>query len=187
MKNMNIVTATYLSHDAAVAALKALQQSGVDMKQLSIVGHDYHTDAEVFGCYDTGDRMKYWGKIGAVWGGIWGMLIGSAFFLVPGVGPLLVAGPLVSCIVGALEGALVVGGVSVLAAGLCNLGIPQDRILEYEAALKKGKYVVIVHASPEETGYIRELINRTNPESSTEHQFENASTNVGRWEHSLLP
>jgi len=187
MQNTSVVVATYQSHDEAVAALKTLQQSGFDMKQLSIAGHHYHTDEELVGCYETGDRMKYWGEIGAVWGGIWGMLIGSAFFLVPGIGPLLVAGPLVSCIVGSLEGAVVVGGVSALAAGLYSLGIPQDCILEYEAALRSGKYVVIAHTSPGETAQIREIINRTNPESMAAHQPENAATNIGRWEHSLLP
>jgi hypothetical protein len=187
MNNNSVVVATYKSHDEAAAALKTLQQSGFDMKQLSIVGHHYHNDEELVGCYETGDRMKYWGEIGAVWGGIWGMLIGSAFFLVPGIGPLLVAGPLVSCIVGSLEGAVVVGGVSALAAGLYSLGIPQDSILEYEAALRSGKYVVIAHCAPEETVHIREIIKRTNPESTAEHQPENTDTNIGRWESSLLP
>jgi len=54
--------------------------------------------------------MKYWGKLGAFWGGFWGLLFGSAFFFIPGVGPLLFAGPIVSYIIGALEGGVVVGG-----------------------------------------------------------------------------
>jgi len=37
--------------------------------------------------------MMYWGKMGAFWGGFWGLLFGSAFFAIPGVGPVLVAGP----------------------------------------------------------------------------------------------
>ena len=64
------------------------------MKKLSVVGKDYHTDEQVVGYYNAGDRMKYWGKMGAFWGGFWGLLFGAAFFLVPGVGPLLIAGPL---------------------------------------------------------------------------------------------
>ena len=68
------------------------------------------------GYYNTGDRMMYWGKLGAFWGGLWGLLFGSAFFLVPGIGPLVVAGPLVTWIVGALEGAVVMGGFSALGA-----------------------------------------------------------------------
>jgi len=187
MKNNSVAVATYKSHEEAAAALSTLQQSGFDMKQISIVGHNHHNDKELVGCYDTGDRMSYWGQVGAVWGGIWGMLIGSAFFLIPGIGPLLVAGPLVSCIVGALEGAVVVGVASALGAGLYSMGIPQDSIAKYEAALKAGKYIVIAQSSFQEAARIRDIILRTNPESSTEHQPEIAGTNVGRWEHSLLP
>jgi hypothetical protein len=187
MKNNSVVVATYQSHDEAAAALKTLQQSGFDMKLLSIVGHGNPHEQELVGCYDTGDRMRYWGEIGAIWGGIWGLLIGSAFFLVPGIGPLLVAGPLVSCLVGALDGALVVGGVSAVGAGLYSMGIPQDSLMKYEAALKRGKYVVIAQCSFEQAAHIRDSIIRTNPESLAEHQPESASTNIGRWEQSLLP
>ena len=85
---------------AAETAARELQQSGFDMKQLSIIGRDYHTDENVVGYYNAGDRMKYWVKLGALWGGFWGLVFGSALFLIPGVGPLLVAGPLVGLIVG---------------------------------------------------------------------------------------
>ena len=52
MKNMNkknSIVAVYPSHTAAEAAIKELQQSGFDMKKLSIVGRDYHTDEHVVG------------------------------------------------------------------------------------------------------------------------------------------
>ena len=170
MTNNNAVVAIYKSHTEAEAAVKELQQSGFDMKKLSIVGRDYHTDEHVVGYYNTGDRMKHWGKLGAFWGGIWGLLFGSAFFLIPGVGPLLVAGPLVGWIVGGLEGAVVVGGLSAIGAGFYSLGIPKDSILQYETALKSGKFVVIAHGSAGETTHAREIINRTNPETLQEHQ-----------------
>lgn len=118
MTKNNSVVAIYPSHPAAEAAIKELQQGGFDMKKLSIVGSDIHKDEHVVGYYNAGDRMKYWGKMGAFWGWIWGLLFGSAFFLIPGIGPLIVAGPLVGWIVGALEGAVVVGGLSAIGAGL---------------------------------------------------------------------
>jgi hypothetical protein len=114
--------------------------------------------------------MRYWGKLGAFWGGIWGMLFGSVLFLIPGVGPLLVAGPLVTWIVGALEGAVVVGGLSAIGAGFYSLGIPKNSILRYETALKTGKFVVIAHGTAEEATRAREIISRTNPEALEEHQ-----------------
>jgi hypothetical protein len=114
--------------------------------------------------------MKYWGKMGAFWGGIWGMLFGSAFFLIPGIGPLIVAGPLVSWIVGALEGAVVVGGLSAVGAGLYSLGIPKDSILQYETALKTDKFLLIAHGSADEITRAKEILSRTKPETLQHHQ-----------------
>jgi uncharacterized membrane protein len=170
MNKINAVVAIYKSHAEAEAAVKELQHAAFDMKQLSIVGRDQHTDEHVVGYYNAGDRMKYWGKMGAFWGGVWGLLFGSAFFLIPGVGPLLVAGPLVGWIVGALEGAVVVGGLSAIGAGLYSLGIPKDSILKYETALKTGKFVLIAHGTAEEATRAREIIRNTNPEALEEHQ-----------------
>ena len=135
------------THLEAEEAIKELQVSGFDMKKLSIVGKDYLTEEQVIGYYNAGDRMGYWGKQGAFWGSLWGVLFGSAFFLVPGLGPLVIAGPLVSTIVGALEGAAIVGGLSALGAALYSIGIPNDSIVKYETAIKSEHFVLIVHGS----------------------------------------
>ena len=166
----NAVVAIFKSHIEAEAAVRELQQAGFDMRKLSIVGRDYHTDEHVVGYYNAGDRMKYWGQLGAFWGGFWGLLFGSAFFLIPGVGPLLMAGPIVGWIVGALEGAVVVGGLSALGAGLYSLGIPKDSILQYETAVKSGKYVVIAHGTSEEAAQAHAIIARTKPEALVAHE-----------------
>lgn len=150
MSEKSSIVAVFESHEQAEDAVRELQKSGFDMTKLSIVGKDYHTDEHVVGYYNAGDRMAYWGKTGAFWGGLWGMLFGSAFFLVPGVGPILVAGPLVTWMVGVLEGAVVVGGLSALGAALASIGIPKDSVLQYEAKLKAGKFLLILHATPEE-------------------------------------
>ena len=170
MNKNNSIVATYSSHAAAEVAVKELQQSGFDMKKLSIVGRDYHTDEHVVGYYNVGDRMKAWGKTGAFWGGLWGFLFGSAFFWIPGLGPLLIGGPLVSWIIGALEGAVVVGGLSALGAGLYGLGIPKDSVLRYETALKTGKFVLIVHGTMDETIHAKEILDRTIPDTLDHHQ-----------------
>jgi uncharacterized membrane protein len=170
MSKNNSVVAIYPSHTAAEAAIKELQKSGFDLKKLSIVGRDYHTDEHVVGYYNVGDRMRVWGKTGAFWGGIWGLFFGSAFFWVPGLGPLLVAGPLVSWIVGALEGAVVVGGLSAIGASLYSLGIPKDSILQYETALKAGKFVLLAHGSVDDAARAKDILTRTEPVKLEHHQ-----------------
>jgi uncharacterized membrane protein len=163
MSQVNSVVAIYDSHSQAEEAVKELQRSGFDMKKMSIVGKDYHTDEHVVGYYNTGDRMKYWGKLGAFWGGIWGLLFGAAFFAIPGLGPILVAGPLVAWIIGALEGAVVVGGLSALGAGLYSIGIPKDSVVKYELALKSDKFLVMAHGTADEVARAKDIMQSTRP------------------------
>jgi len=168
----NSCVAIYKSHTDADAAIKELQQSGFDMKKLSVIGQEYHTDEHVVGYYNAGDRMKYWGKLGAFWGGLWGFLFGAAFFWIPGLGPVTVAGPLTSWIVGALEGATVVGGLSALGAGLYSVGIPKDSIVKYESAIKVGKFILIAHGTSDDVARAKELLGGTQCEEVNEHVGE---------------
>ncbi|MGP0068618.1 MAG: general stress protein [Isosphaeraceae bacterium] len=169
MSDKNSVVAVFESHDRAEDAIRELQKGGFDMKKLSIIGKDYHTEEDVVGYYTTGDRMLYWGKLGAFWGGFWGLLLGSAVFWVPGIGQLLVAGPLVMWIVGALEEAAVFGGLSALGAGLYSIGIPTKSVLQYETELKNGKLLLVAHGSPDEVERAKDLLNQSHAESTTVH------------------
>src|SRR5215203_1684026 len=99
--------AVFHSHRVAEEAVKLLQSDGFDMNKLSIVGKDFHTEEHVVGFYNMGDRVKYWGTLGAFWGGLWGLLFGAAFFWVPGIGMVAFAGPIVAAVISALENALV--------------------------------------------------------------------------------
>ena len=158
MTDRNSVVAIYDTHEQAEQAVKSLQEAGVDMKSLSIAAKDQHTDEHVVGYYNTGERMKRWGKVGAFWGGFWGLLFGAGMFAIPGIGPVLVAGPLVAWIVAGLEGAAVVGGVGAIGGGLASIGIPKNSILEYELALKTDKFLLIVHGTPDAVTKAKDII-----------------------------
>ena len=166
------MVAAYSTHSGAEVAVKELQRAGIDMRTLSIVGKDTHTDEHVVGYYNAGDRMKYWGKAGAFWGGFWGLLFGSAFFAIPGLGPVLVAGPLVVWIVGALEGAVAVSGLSAIGAGLYSMGIPKDSIVKYELALKTDKFPLMVHGTASDVEKARKILESTRPADVTVHAAE---------------
>jgi len=172
MTHQDAVVAIYDTHVGAEEAVKKLQSKGADMRTLSIVGKDTHTDEHAVGYYNTGDRMKYWGKVGAFWGGFWGLLFGSAFFAIPGIGPVLAAGPIVVWIVGALEGAAVVGGMSAIGAGLYSIGIPKDSVVQYELAIKTDRYLVMVHGSTSEVEKARGVLESTRPVAVTVHSRE---------------
>ena len=160
MPTTNSVVAIFGSHVQAENAIRELQKDGFDMKKLSIVGKGYHTNEHVVGYYNAGDRMLYWGEQGAFWGGFWGLLFGSAFFMVPGVGPLLVAGPLVACIVGGIQGAVVVGGLSALGGALASIGIPDNSVLQYETSIKAGKFMMLVQGTPDEVTRAKGILSK---------------------------
>ncbi|HME09800.1 MAG TPA: general stress protein [Bryobacteraceae bacterium] len=172
MTKDDAIVAIYNSHEEAEKAVAQLQRAGFDMKKLSIVGKDYHTEENVVGYYNAGDRMQYWGKMGAFWGGIWGLLFGAALFVVPGIGPVVVAGPLVAWIVGALEGAVVVGGLSAIGAGLYSIGIPKDSVVQYDVALKADKFLLVGHGAADEIAKAKEIIEGTSPVELNVHAAE---------------
>jgi uncharacterized membrane protein len=164
------VVAVYESHADAEQAVAKLSEASFDIKQVSIIGKDYHTQEKVVGYYTTGDRMKSWGGLGAFWGGIWGLLFGAGVFLIPGIGPVLIGGPFLAALVGALESAAVVGGLSAVAAGLVSQGIPKQSAIKYESELKADKFVLVVHGTPEEAERAETILAATSPISLEKHE-----------------
>lgn len=128
------------------------------MKKLSLVGKGYHTEEHPVGFYTAGDKIRSWGGAGAFWGGIWGMLLAPAVFFLPGIGLVAMAGPVVATLVGGLEGALVVGGLSALGASLTRLGVPNDQVIKYETALKVDKYLLLVNGTAEDQARARSVL-----------------------------
>ena len=157
LKYSNHGVATFATHEQAERAIKELQESGFEMKQLSIIGQDFHSEEHPIGCSNANNRMLSWGKYGAFWGVMWGLLFGSAFMIVPGLGAVAFAGYVVS----ALEGAIVGGSIGVVGAALTSLGIPDGTVLQYESAIKAGSFLVLVHGSKEEVDNARTTLHTT--------------------------
>jgi uncharacterized membrane protein len=159
--NSNCV-AVFARHEDAEDAILELQRRGFDMKKLSIVGRDYHTEEHAVGFYNPGDHVKYWGKLGAFWGTVFGILFAPAFFWIPGVGPILTGGIIGSILMGTVEGAAVGaaigGGSGALAAALTSLGIPKDSVIRYQADIKANKFLLIVNGTAAEAEQARAIL-----------------------------
>src|ERR1700683_687640 len=84
--------AIFTDHQQAEAAIKTLNEAGFSLRNLSVIGQNYETEERPYGFVNAGDRMLSWGKFGAFWGTIWGLLFGSAMLFVPGVGGIVFAG-----------------------------------------------------------------------------------------------
>src|ERR1700730_18413363 len=170
MTDASSVVAVYSSHIDAEKAVAKLSGASFDITKVSIVGKDSHTEEKVVGYYTAGDRMKSWGGLGAFWGGIWGLLFGAGFFLIPGIGPVLVAGPFLAALIGALESAGVGGGLSALTAGLVSLGIPKDSAIKYEAEITAGKFVLVAHGAGADLERAQAILAATSPLSIEKHE-----------------
>ncbi len=170
MADLNAVIAVFADHQGAEGAVKKLADAGIDMKHLSVVGKGYHTDEKVVGFYNAGDRIKFWGKRGAFWGGLWGWLFGGVFMFIPVVGHVVVLGYLASMVMSAIEGAVVVGGLSALGAALYSTGIPKDSVVAYETALKADNFLVMAHGPAEEMARAKAVLGTLNPSRIDLHE-----------------
>ena len=169
MTKVDTVVAVFADHQAAEQAVRKLAEAGIDIKHLSLVGRGYHVDEKIIGFYNTGDRVKFWGKQGVFWGTLWGWL-GGLFLFVPVVGHVVVLGYLAVIAVSAIEGAVVVGGVSALSAALYSIGIPKDSVIAYEGALKSDRFLVMAHGPVEEVARARTVLAGLRPASLDVHE-----------------
>ena len=161
MEKADLPIYVFGTHLQAQEAIKKLNNANFDVKKLSLIGKGYHSEEKPVGFYTAGDRIKSWGGVGAFWGGIWGLLMAPAVFFLPGFGLLAFAGPVVAVLVSTLEGAVVMGGVSILGAALMQIGVPKDKVIKYETALKVDKYVLMIHGSLEEQENARNILEQT--------------------------
>jgi heat induced stress protein YflT len=157
------VIAVFGDHQEAGAAVKKLAGAGFALESLSVVGKSYHSEEKVVGFYNTSDRIKFWGKRGAFWGGLWGLFFGGVALTLPGIGQIMVLGYLATIVVSAVEGAIMVGGLSALGAALYSAGIPRDSIIQYEQAVKANGFLLVVHGAVEELVRARAILALGNP------------------------
>jgi hypothetical protein len=163
MEKADTVIAVFADHSSAEAAVKKLTAAGFAMKNLSVVGKGYQTDEKVVGFYNAGDRIKFWGTRGALWGGLWGMFFGGLFLTVPVVGHIVVLGYLASMAVYGIENAIVVGGMSALGAAIYGIGVPKDSVLQYETAVKADSFLVMAHGPADEVARARAILGTLKP------------------------
>ena len=163
MAQNEAVVAVFADHVRAEEAVKQLAEGGFDMKKISVVGKGYHSEEKVVGFYNAGQRIRFWGKRGAFWGGLWGLFFGGLFMTVPVVGHVIVLGYLAAVAISAIESAVVLGGLSALGAALYSLGIPKDSVIEYETAVKADGFLVMAHGTAAEMARAKTILHAANP------------------------
>ncbi len=142
--------AVYTNHDDLMDAINRLIEAGVAREHISALAKGEDTPEKSFEIEKENDAILFWGKQGAFWGGLFGLLAGGLFSVVPGFGPLVAAGPIVSSLAGLLGGAATFGSASALAAWLADFSVEAAEAKKYEDLLNEGKLLLIVHGSPDE-------------------------------------
>jgi len=140
------VLAIFNSRDAAQQAVSELRGKGYD-RDISIVAKD-DAHGGRYNQYSAptmgGDSIADGTTTGGVLGGLAGLVAGAGALAIPGIGPIIAAGP----IAGMLSG-MATGGI---AGGLIDWGIPAERSRFYEEKVKEGDILVSVRCDEAKTG-----------------------------------
>lgn len=155
------IVGIYNSMAAAEEAVNRLNAHQFPLEQVSIVAQNLQSEKQVHGYITIGDVAAGGATSGAWMGGLFGLLIGAAFIWVPGFGPLVVAGPLTAVLLGGLEGALVGAAGGGLLGALVGWGVSKKHILKYEEHVRGGKYLLLVHGTPDEVMQAKSLLEAT--------------------------
>jgi hypothetical protein len=146
----------YSSREAAERAADAIVNAGFSPSDISVLLPE-----------NLGNRAKApegataGGGAGAVLGGTLGLLAGIGALAIPGVGPLIAAGPIMATLAGAGVG----GAIGGITGALVGMGIPEYEAKRYEGRIQKGGILLSVHASTsDEVKRAKEIIERTGGE-----------------------
>ncbi|MGM9920436.1 MAG: general stress protein [Bhargavaea sp.] len=147
------VVGYYDNEQQAIDAIEDLKRQGYGSDDISVISKN-NEDVEAIED-ETGTQAAEGAATGAatggVLGGLGGVLAGLGALAIPGIGPIVAAGPVVAGLTGAAAGA----GVGGLAGALIGMGVPEDEAERYETYFNEGKILVLVdrNASVEDTSF----------------------------------
>ena len=137
---------------------------------LSVVGRDFQETDRPYGFISRSDDAKAGAETGAWFGGLFGMFIGAGFLVLPGIGPVVVAGAIAAVLLASLEGGVAGTAMGSLAGALIGWCVPKDRAIKYESEVKGGKFLVIVRSRPEVVPRAQSLLATHGPEHIDIHE-----------------
>jgi len=160
---MKTLVGTYDSIQVAHDVSNDLINAGYSRNDISIVANDknneyagYIGDGFVNSANDSGEEVAKGVGIGAAIGGLGGLLVGLGALAIPGVGPVIAAGPLLAALTGAGVGA-VTGGI---VGALADLGIPDEEAEIYSEGLRRGNILVIAQVPDTSASAVTRMMER---------------------------
>lgn len=153
---MSTFTCVYDTYPQAEQALRALQSAGVDPSDISLVAN--HQASAPYTKATEAESVATDAGVGAAIGGGVGLLAGLAGLAIPGVGPVLGVGWLMTTVIGAIAGTATGGFVGVLT----ETGVPQSHAEVYAEAVRRGGTLLTVRSTLGDEIMLAAL-NDTNP------------------------
>jgi hypothetical protein len=149
-----LVLALFPTSAAAAAAARALHAAGVTRDQISVVARSHDEEGALAEQMDAtpGADIED-SRTAARLGELSGLVLAAIAVVLPGIGPIVTAGPL-SAGLGEAAGHVAGGMASVLK----NAGIPSVRAEELEQAVEQGSVLLAVHSSADQTGAVRQML-----------------------------
>lgn len=152
----HFVAAVFDNEDRALRVVEEMIEQDFSMDQVSVLHRAGGQGDDILGIAysDEKERFKVWGTQGALWGALGGLLASaSGLMLIPGIGPLLIAGPIVDAIAGAIAGAgFMTSGAAIthLTIALRRMGIPDEYLDTLHQAIMDGKTVLILNSGSDD-------------------------------------
>jgi len=160
----HFVIGVYPDAGKAKEVIHRLIDGGISKGSISLVARSNEGEIEKTEIEKVDSDVKLWGTQGAIWGGLIGALMGGAFFIVPGFGPIVGVGPVSAALAGLLGGAMTGGAVLGLADALVEWGMSEHRAKRYEKLVEENKVLVIVHGSEEEVAKAEKILEESGAE-----------------------
>jgi hypothetical protein len=157
------VIAIAKSEDQAVRIVEQLKAASFSNNDVSVLLPDRAGSRDF--AHEHNTKAPEGAATGAVVGGLaagaLGWLVGIGSLAIPGVGPLIAAGPIMAALSGAAAG----GAVGGLAGALVGLGIPEYEAKQYEGKVKNGNILISVHTDDSKQRRIaKEIFERAHAE-----------------------
>jgi hypothetical protein len=160
------IVALYDTVQAAERAVRDLRGAGVPDRDISLVAADAQGEyARGLKPDDSSATEKGIG-LGAALGGLGGLLVGLGALTIPGIGPVVAAGPLataISALVGAGAGALAGGAAGGLLGALVDAGLPKEQAEFYAEGVRRGGTLLAVSVPNERVDQARAILERHDP------------------------
>jgi hypothetical protein len=139
------LTGLFDDYDDAQRAVSELEAAGVPARDISIVAnnaHGRHPHTSAHRHDDVGEDAGKGAGIGGTIGGVGGLLAGLGLIAIPGLGPVVAAGWLVSTIAAAAGGAAIGGAAGGLVGALTHAGVPEKEAHAYAEGVRRGGTLV---------------------------------------------